>query len=75
MSSPVLVITQTKGLKFKFINVKKYLFELFPATNRYDKVILFQAEKVIGATNTDGELMFLIKWKGSDEADLVTNST
>lgn len=29
------------------------------------------AEKVIGATDSGGQLMFLVKWKGCDDADLV----
>ena len=30
-----------------------------------------QADRIIGATDSSGELMFPIKWKGSDEADLL----
>lgn len=30
-----------------------------------------EAEKIVGATEIDGVLQFLIKWKGSDEVDTV----
>lgn len=55
--------------------VEKSTTETELEINGLDQVTGFErgleAEKILGATEVDNEIHFLIKWKGSDDADLV----
>lgn len=58
---------QTVNKKKKLNTIDLHEKEIQP--RGFDRNLI--PEKILGATDSKGELMFLMKWKNSDEADLV----
>ncbi|KAH0629047.1 hypothetical protein JD844_010810 [Phrynosoma platyrhinos] len=64
-----------KAKKKREVNDKRWLSKYSTAVESTDIARGFERglepEKIIGATDSCGDLMFLMKWKDTDEADLV----
>ena len=62
----------------KLLGEGKSPTKAIPTSSEIDEKIGFarglDPERIIGATEQDGNIIFLIKWKGSDENDLVPAS-
>jgi hypothetical protein len=61
-----------KGWRYEIVS--KMTFESFPLSNTSLKVVFEQADMIVSATVSRGNIHYLVKWKNVDEATLLPST-